>query len=367
MTTASAEQVEESRASTDPKRRGGRASSDPSYLVLIRLPLVRMETATEAAAARPAEPQETAPPNPAAIDVVTALSPMPKTAEVTAAAVAPREEPTMLTQSAPRFGSERMTWSRFQGVRLLGQLFVGALVIGLFIAAYAMLAGGPDTPSTAKNPGTPAADQPAPNDSDLDSKTQSQDAAEGQASPPADATTVTPPPAQSLSAPADNEATAESSPSIGRQGREASSPLAATPASSKPLLERGWTADRVMPSPDSSGQDATVQADTGRAVEVAATGGSRSFAPGSQLPFSEQPETASSLGQPNHVNPSSSPYPVTDSSKFQYPAQYHEILRSRANSRSTTDNSTEPVGRNANAWQPNTARLQPSMDPPPIR
>ena len=366
MTTASAEQVEESRASTDPKRRGGRASSDPSYLVLIRLPLVRMETATEASAARPAEPQETVPPNPAAIEVVTALSPTPKTAEVTAAA-APREEPTRLTQSAPRFGSERMTWSRFQGVRLLGQLFVGALVIGLFIAAYAMLVGGQDTPSTAKNPGTPATDQPAPNDSDPEPKTQPQGAAEEQASPSADARTVSPPTAQSLSAPADNEATAESSPSIGRQGREASSPLAATPASSKPLLERGWTADRVMPSPDSSGQDATVQADTGRAAEVAAADGSRSFAPGSQLPFSEQSGTVSSPKQPNHVNPSSSPYPVTDSSKFQYPAQYHEILRSRANSRPTTDNSTEPVGRSANAWQPNTARLQPSMDPPPIR
>ncbi len=365
MTTASAEQAEESRASTDPKRRGGRASSDPSYLVLIRLPLVRTETATEASAASPVEPQETAPPNPAAIGVVTALSPTPKTAEVSAAA--PREEPTRLTQSAPRFGSERMTWSRFQGVRLLGQLFVGALVIGLFIAAYAMLVGGHDTPSTAKNPATPVVDQQASNDSDPESKTQSQDAAEEQASPPADATMVSPPTSQSLSASADENAAAESSPAIGRQGREVSSPLAATQASSKPLLESGWTVDRVTPSPDSSGQDATVQADTGRAVEAAAAGGSRFSAPGSQLPFSEQPGTASSQGQPNHANPSSPPYPVTDSSKFQYPAQYHEILRSRANSRPTTNNSTEPVGRDANAWQPNTARLQPSMDPPPIR
>ncbi len=372
MTTASAEQVEKSRASTDPKRRGGRASSDPSYLVLIRLPLVRTEAATEVSAASPAEPQETAPPNPAAIKVVTAFAPTPETAEVLAAATprqepTPCEEPTRPTQSAPRSGSEHMTWSRFQGVRLLGQMFVGLLVIGLFIAAYVMIVGGHDTPSMANNSGTLAADQQAPNDSDPESKTQTQDAAEEQASPPTDARTVSPPTTPLLSASADKEAAAESSPSTGRQAREASSPLAAASASSKPLLESGWTADRLTPSPDSSGQDARGQADTGHAVESAAGGGSQPSAPDSQLPLIEQPGTASSPGQRNHVNPSSSPYPVTDSSKFQYPAQYHEILRSRANSRPTTDNSAEPVGRSANAWQPSTARLQPPMDAPPIR
>lgn len=365
MTTASAEQVEKSRASTNLKRRGGRASSDPSYLVLIRLPLVRTEEATEASAPSPAEPKETSPPNPAAIGIATALSPTPETADVSAAAT-PREEQTRPTQSAPRFGSERTTWSRFQGVRLLGQLFVGLLMIGLCIAAYVMLVGGHDAPSTTKNPGTSAADQHAPNDSDPESKTQTQDAAEEQASPLADAKTVSPPTAPPPSAPADMEAAAESSSSTGRQVPEASSPSAATPLS-KPLLESGLTADPVKSYPDPSGRDTRVQADTGNSAESAATGGSLPSAPGSQMPLIEQPGTASSTGQPNHADPSSAPYPVTDPSKFQYPAPYHEILRSRANARPTTDSSTGPVGRSPNAWQPSTARLQPPMDPPPIR
>lgn len=360
MTTASAEHVEKSRASTDPKRRGGRASSEPSYLVLIRLPTVREDEAEEVVAATPGEPQETLSPKPEAMAAAPVSPATPEAVDAPATAT-PRDELTSPTQSTPRFGPERLNWSRFQGVRLLGQLFVGLLVIGLCVAAYLMIVGGHDAPSTAKNPETPAVDQQAADDSVPE--TRARDAAEQQASPAADAKTKSLPTAVPATAPADQEAAAPAP--TGRQDPDYSSPSKATPASSQSLLETGLAADPATPSPDLNRQDARVPADMGNPAEFA--GGPRPSAPDSQLPLIEQPGRASYPGQPNPAGPSAPSYPVTDPGKFLYPPQYHESLRSRANTGPTADSSTGPVGRSAQAWQPNTARLQPSMDPPPIR
>jgi hypothetical protein len=70
-------------------------------------------------------------------------------------------------------------------------------------------------------------------------------------------------------------------------------------------------------------------------------------------------------------------YPATDPGTFQYPADYHVRLRSRVGSPAPRANEANPQGLLLNApttseasvygWQPHTARLQPPMEPPPMR
>jgi hypothetical protein len=70
-------------------------------------------------------------------------------------------------------------------------------------------------------------------------------------------------------------------------------------------------------------------------------------------------------------------YPETDPTTFQYPVDYHLRLLSqpRAPARGIDEtgagapNFNGPLagGAAANGWQPNTARLQPRIEPPPAR
>jgi len=70
-------------------------------------------------------------------------------------------------------------------------------------------------------------------------------------------------------------------------------------------------------------------------------------------------------------------YPATDPGTFQYPADYHERLRSRAGSPASRSDEARPEGLLLNGpaaseasvygWQPHTARLQAPIEPPPIR
>jgi hypothetical protein len=70
-------------------------------------------------------------------------------------------------------------------------------------------------------------------------------------------------------------------------------------------------------------------------------------------------------------------YPETNPATFQYPVDYHLRLPSqtRIPARETDEmgtggplfNGPMAGGAAANGWQPNTARLQPRLEPPPIR
>jgi hypothetical protein len=60
-------------------------------------------------------------------------------------------------------------------------------------------------------------------------------------------------------------------------------------------------------------------------------------------------------------------YPVTNPATFQYPVDYHERLLPRAPSLGTQ--SVQPAPRGAGLYDrsPSTARLQPPIEPPPVR
>jgi hypothetical protein len=69
-------------------------------------------------------------------------------------------------------------------------------------------------------------------------------------------------------------------------------------------------------------------------------------------------------------------YPDTNPTTFQYPVDYHLRLPSqtRAPARGIDETGTggpafngPADGAAANGWQPNTARLQPRIEPPPVR
>jgi hypothetical protein len=91
-------------------------------------------------------------------------------------------------------------------------------------------------------------------------------------------------------------------------------------------------------------------------------------------PIAESGSGAQASGEPadapRHVaqrNPDQRHYPFTDPSTYQYPSRYEQLLINALHgvheeSHPSTNSSTSIYG-----WQPNTVRLQPRIEPPPIR
>jgi hypothetical protein len=360
MSTGSAKHVEHVRASRGRARGGDRAGSDPPYPVLIRLPLVPLSTAPKRPAAMPDELPEILPLHrhelPAETDPVATSEPTPGPA-----AAAPSEAPARPLPSATGAATGLRAWSRFQGVRVLGQVFVGLLMLGLCIAAYLMMVGGTDPTSTPSSAGVSAPDElPAIN---VELPTGAPQLASEQASSPSGSKPVAPAKATSATGPAARE------PADAKTGTAsaATESTAETPESSAPSLEQGSAAAATPNSAGNYNRDFGLSSGNARAAALTASGGAMPGGTEPQSPMVEPPETATLLGPANTGVETAVSYPVTDPGRFQYPAEYHELLRSRSITRPGTDNGPEPTGRNPNAWQPNTARLQPSMDPPPIR
>ena len=370
MTTASAKRAKKSRESTAPKRRDDRTSSDESYPVLLRLPALRVAEGGEQSPDAKSSDAPLASESP----TVTNAGSEPKAAEHMAAP-APRQEAVNPSPAPTTSPADRATWSRFQGVRLLGQVFIAALVIGLGLAAYLVLAGGHDASSTAKNSPAPGADQSPPASAEAAQQTEPERPADSQNSTFADAPPVPPdvpePPASPSLSQSEDPPPQASVPSVEESlvtnaPRSAPANAAVAPATS--LLEGTRPQDNSERLPASPSLAADRR---GPATEIDLTGpaiysASRSRAAASQRPLLSEPADPGPPGPSDRAAPSST-YPVTDPGRFQYPAQYQEVLRSRASSRPATDNSTGSAERSANAWQPSTARLQPRLESPPIR
>ena len=60
-------------------------------------------------------------------------------------------------------------------------------------------------------------------------------------------------------------------------------------------------------------------------------------------------------------------YPLTNPATFQYPPDYHERLQGQPRGGASLNGGPAPSGAGQGDQQPSTARLQPRMEPPPIR
>lgn len=75
-------------------------------------------------------------------------------------------------------------------------------------------------------------------------------------------------------------------------------------------------------------------------------------------------ETARAANQPTSLPPV---YPMTNPASYQYPADYHERLLSPADAQDSPRSSPWSGGGAGDDQRPSTARLQPRIEPPPIR
>jgi hypothetical protein len=60
-------------------------------------------------------------------------------------------------------------------------------------------------------------------------------------------------------------------------------------------------------------------------------------------------------------------YPTTEPATYQYPSRYEQLFAGTQQGPQTESHATSNDQSSIYGWQPNTARLQPRIEPPPIR
>jgi hypothetical protein len=308
--------------------------------VLISLPTVK------AGAPAAAEISETPPgeePQDASESTVSPPSAAPAVATDDETAVNPAPEPSV----------PAVAWPQFQSVRLAGQVLVALLMIGLFVAAYALILGGRDSGTTANN-AEPSATAPA------DVGTPDLNIDPGQS-----AASAKPAPAETPAAPSAPQIAAEPTPSVEEPQVQASPAAPQGPIESAPTE----TPQMQIDTPQTLAGQARTGGPAGSSrntitTPTAAQASARNDAPGpaaapdtlnAQPPVEPRAdrETAEPLG---------APYPTTDPATFQYPADYQDRFQPRTNTAAAPNGSPWSANRGGNVWQPSTARLQaPSM------
>lgn len=357
MSKASAGTATRPRQSTDSSRQGrsDQAGNYDSFLVLIRLPAL---AEASQAAASPAPDRRSPESGPAAaVSTVTATS--------SAASGGIESETPRASAAEPAWASSRSrepnAWSRYQVARLLGQVAAAALMVGLFVAAYLLLSGGRNltpgenggAPETAgKDPGqTNGAvktdgekqDLPEPPSADSEDSRKPADEGAGSKSEPA---AVLPPAPQLTDVTPKAQDPADKPPPAGSTGN-------------LPLDPSGVR----EPGPDRASRDANPLARDTKSPDNPPAGGQWPPLVGPRT----QPAPGPDARRQEPTDGARFPYPVTDPGTYKYPVNYHEQLQAQPGLRASEG---APAGTNGGAGSyqlPSTARLQPRMDPPPMR
>jgi hypothetical protein len=399
---------------------GGQASGAQAVQIPV---LIRLPDLTEilAAAQRRAAPHPGTPP----------VTPSPDTARVPSkpqsavGAQIPNSPEAPSATPAPGMVDRTRSFadSHWLDFRLPASVVRGAVaasLIAVFVVAYLLIVGGGDTSQELAGgdgvaPGEPAAatagdDQPVDQPVQIDGSAASQAAPSSTALPPADDPQGEVPARQEMVKRAllkqaiAKQAAAESQkpssdtavatgaaqppaqydeaqiqPLTAGPGRAEQSGFAADPAptniqqtefaspaaSEQPLAEQ---AEREPAADERSGA-AEDSRPAGFSNEVPGEVASETNEPAGGTPvggFYPGPPVDQSAGRAAETLSNSAPYPVTNPASFQYPANYHELLQGtlvpRANHYAPWSD-----GANGQAQPPSTARLQPRIDPPPLR
>jgi hypothetical protein len=268
-----------------------------------------------------------------------------------------------------------VAWPQFQSVRLAGQVLVALLMIGLFVAAYALILGGRDG-GIAKNEGanelTPA--DPGPPDLKID---------QGQpvTIKPAEAAIPAPAPAAAPAAPTEPAAAPAEPPATPAVAPAAPPAVAQSiPAAEAARKQPAPAASPGPIEPEPPGMRVDTPTTLAEQTRAATSGGlSRNTVVNPMVAetptHQDTPGPATAPATPNAepppverqpareaAEPLASPYPITDPARFQYPANYQERFQPRTNTAAAPNGSPWSANRTGGAWQPSTARLQaPAM------
>lgn len=271
------------------------------------------------------------------------------------------------------------TWLSFRFPRWVIRAGIAAGLIAVFVLAFSAIRGPSensdkvaesDAADTMLVPGIPALEtSPVP-----------------LAMPSVPSTAPTPPMAVAAEAKAPTPgAPTKGDPGIANQAEELTAGIPASPAVPQPEVNQNAPApgapqpplpplpespastrdaapvDPAPAIPAAAGPPITAELDAAEAVRAEAN------LPLTSEPAAAEPPTPAGLQR----------YPETNPTTFQYPPDYHLRLRSqtRAPARGIDETGAGRPGFNgpttnaaaANGWQPNTARLQPRIEPPPIR
>jgi len=272
----------------------------------------------------------------------------------------------------PSFSGRLPSWSEFRVPRptLRGGIALG-LVAVLVIAFLAISGPSPKPgPPVAQGEGAPAVELPAvelPAASTEGVPPAGPSVQVGLVAPPV---IDTAPGSAASAAPAKDaakqkEGSTEEAPAAaarGGGGDNKQSPVDAAPAGGPPAAP--------APAPEQPEATALQQATATAAQERTASAAASDAVnkPSAPVPADTGPLLASEAapGEPGAAGEVVS-YPVTNPATFQYPVDYHERLLRRAPSLGAQGVQPAPSGAGLYDRSPSTARLQPPIEPPPVR
>jgi hypothetical protein len=245
-------------------------------------------------------------------------------------------------------------WSRFPVPRPVVHTAVAVGLLGILILAYLAIVGGGDSSREVagdKPAGIDALDSSFTHDHSTVHEDESPDA-HGAPLLPAESqkATSSPPSAATAVELSDLEAPAASTTDV-KDKEEIEAPSFPEP----PVENPPAAADRSLQEPE---QGADEPGDVRQP-------GIPFGPPQEDLP--EAPAAADFANSGSVDQPSAGSYPVTNPATFQYPADYHERLGFQTEASPGQPSSPRTDGSGDYGWQPSTARLQPRIDPPPIR
>ncbi len=267
----------------------------------------------------------------------------------------PEEEPT---------DTEVTTWSAFTLPRPVKQLAGVLALVGLFIAAYFAIVGGgggtvdenngelsgEQTPVEWAGPST-STETPEPIDIAAAPVLESDQQQELFIDTPAgDAESGVIEPMDTEEVKEAPPLTGDTKPSVVLDPLEGNVPL----AESIPYGD-SWTKD------DPSGDFAVDMGHGQEQQEYPDT----STGPDDRLDGTDQGTETLPVGQTVDASPQQ--YPTTDPSKYQYPVDYHLMFQASPDTSDLQGPSSRPRERSIYNQYPDTARLKPPIDPPPVR
>lgn len=325
--------------------------------VLIRLPELRIEPETKADGLIPPEDEASRVAIPLLATPADSLRPPAAHAELSrpdAAAIA-GGEPALAAVPSPVW--HRPSWSEFRLPRWAVHGGIALGLIAVLVVAYFAIAGRSTKSDTTLT--------------------------EDRMTSPADQPPSTVPPVV-LSAPPGPVAEPAAP---GRAGKEPEAAKQAEPAGTLLELQAEAAGSNLSQPPQQAAEavgsppPAAVQAQTsstpqavipqGPALTAAAADAPRADTPAEAPPpadaDSRSPLAAGAPAGEGGVAGDVPRYPVTNPATFQYPPEYHLRLQKQTRGGASLNTGAASGGAGQDDWQPSTARLQPRIEPPPVR
>ncbi len=269
----------------------------------------------------------------------------------------------------PSFSGRLPSWSEFRVPRpaLRGGIALG--LVAVLVIAFLAISGPPPKPGppVAQGKGAPAVELPAPSTEGVPP-----------AGPPAQVGLAAPPAIDTAAGSAASAAPAKDAAKQKEDSTEEAPAAAATGGggddnkqSPVDVAPSGEPPAAPAPAPEQPEATALQQATATAAQErppAPASAPDAGNPPSAPVPADTGPllPSEAASGEPGAAGEAYR-YPVTNPATFQYPVDYHERLLPRVPSLGAQGVPPAPSGAGLSDRSPSTARLQPPIEPPPVR